>query len=72
MAKERPVKISKSFEGLCCPICGNTERFIEIMEHESHLVDGKLNYLHLIDALTDHYLCYKCGESIEVDMIANK
>ena len=58
-------KRAKTFEGLKCPTCGNGERFIEIMEHESHLVDGNLNYLHLVDAITDHYECCNCGERIE-------
>lgn len=46
--------------------CGNKERFIEVMRFESHLVDGNLNYLHLLDAETDHYTCPDCGDEIRL------
>ncbi len=58
-------------ERLHCSACGNRDRFIEIMEYESHLVDGALNYLHLIDAIVDHYICYTCGERIELNMVCD-
>jgi hypothetical protein len=35
------------------------------MAHETHLVDGRLNYLHLDSALTDHYDCRQCGRQVE-------
>ena len=51
---------------LKCKACGNADRFIEIMECESHLVDGNLNYVRLADAVTDHYTCCTCGEQVPV------
>jgi hypothetical protein len=50
---------------LKCDACGNSDRFIEIMKSESHLVDGRLNYLHLLEAQTDRYLCAECGQEVE-------
>ena len=50
---------------LRCGKCGNVELFVEIMDHESHLIDGQLNYLHLIDADVDYYLCHVCGETVD-------
>jgi hypothetical protein len=51
---------------LSCRECGNSELFVEIMSHEFHLIDGKLNYLHLLDAVVDHYLCHLCGSKVEM------
>ncbi len=51
---------------LRCESCGNRDLFVEIMSHESHVIDGKLNYLHLLDAEVDHYLCHLCGETVEL------
>jgi hypothetical protein len=51
---------------LSCYSCGNRDRFIEVMSYESHLVDSKLNYLHLLEALVDHYRCDTCGEVVEL------
>jgi len=51
---------------LSCGECGNGELFVEIMSHESHLIDGKLNYLHLLDSAVDHYLCHLCGSTVKV------
>lgn len=51
---------------LHCKECGNNELFVEIMNHESHLIDGKLNYLHLLDSDVDHYLCHVCGNTVEL------
>ena len=51
---------------LRCKSCGNSELFVEIMSYESHLLDGRLNYLHLLDAEVDHYLCHICGETVEL------
>jgi len=56
---------SKPEPVLRCAECGNVELFVEIMNHESHLIDGQLNYLHLIDAEVDHYLCHICGKVID-------
>ena len=53
---------------LKCKECGNSDVFIEIMSHEAHLVDGALNYLHLLDAHVDHYLCRECGVTVELSI----
>ena len=57
---------SKSEPSLSCRECGNSDLFVEIVSHESHLIDGKLNYLHLLDSAVDHYLCHLCGNTVEV------
>ena len=49
---------------LVCPTCGNAYRFIEVMAEEAHLVDGNLNYIRLVEAVADHYVCCECDESI--------
>ena len=54
---------------LHCSDCGNMARFVEIMRFESHLVDGSLNYLHLLEADADHYICFQCGKKIAVEEI---
>ena len=48
-----------------CENCGNNELFVQVMNYESHLVDGKLNYLHLLDSEVDHYVCHQCGNAVE-------
>ena len=53
--------------GLVCPECGSRERFIEVMESEAHLVDGNRNYIKLIEGVTDHVICFACGESFDPD-----
>jgi hypothetical protein len=50
---------------LRCPDCDNSPLFVEIMDFESHLVNGDLTYVRLLDAVTDRYICYECSESIE-------
>jgi predicted RNA-binding Zn-ribbon protein involved in translation (DUF1610 family) len=62
-----PVR-TENFEGLQCPACGNKDRFVEIMAYEAHMVDGQLNYLHLLAAETDFYECPECGEQIEFEL----
>jgi len=57
---------------LICDECGNRKRFIEIMDVETHLVGGNLNYLHLLDAVVDHYLCAECGETVEVQTVSKE
>jgi DNA-directed RNA polymerase subunit RPC12/RpoP len=52
---------------LQCPDCGNADRFVEVMRYESHLVDGGLNYLHLLAAEADHYTCFQCGREVAVE-----
>jgi len=51
---------------LHCSSCGNRHLFVEIMSHESHLVDSKLNYVHLLEAQVDHYRCHMCGQVAEL------
>jgi len=51
---------------LVCPDCGNMRRFIEVMAEEAHLVDGNFNYIHLVQAIVDHYVCCECGGSFPV------
>lgn len=50
---------------LVCPDCGNAHRFIEVMEEEAHVVDGDLNYIRLLAATVDHYVCCECAKTIE-------
>jgi transposase len=50
---------------LTCPACGNSDRFIEVMAEEAHLVDGSLKYIRLIEGIVDRYTCWQCGVSIE-------
>jgi hypothetical protein len=51
---------------LYCSGCGNTDRFVEMMSYEFHLVDGRRNYIHLLEAEVDHYICFKCGREVEI------
>jgi DNA-directed RNA polymerase subunit RPC12/RpoP len=55
----------RKYWGLKCPRCGNKDRFLETMAYETHFVDGRLNYLHLDLALTDHYECLECGRRVD-------
>jgi hypothetical protein len=57
---------------LTCPHCGNTSRFIEVMDTEVHVVNGNLDYIRLLAAVVDHYICCECDETIELDEIQNK
>ena len=41
------------------------------MRSESHVVDGNLNYLHLLDAEADHYRCFQCGRSVAIEVLQN-
>jgi len=45
---------------LRCPKCGNSERFLEVVSMESHIVDGNFNYVELVDSWPDHYTCCNC------------
>lgn len=63
----KPIRVAPP--QLCCPVCGNAALFVEIMDFESHLVNGHLNYIRLLDAVTDHYLCHECGERIDPDWL---
>lgn len=57
---------------LTCPQCGNMNRFIEVMAEEAHVVNGRLDYVRLLAAVTDHYVCCECGEPIELGNLENK
>lgn len=50
---------------LVCPKCGNTNRFIEVMAEEAHVVNGRRDYIRLLAAVTDHFICCECDETIE-------
>lgn len=54
----------ESQESLRCPECGNTERFVEVMAVETHLVNGRKDYIRLLEGIADHYLCWGCGATI--------
>jgi len=47
-------------------------RFIEVMAEEAHVVNGRLDYVRLLAAVTDHYVCCECGEPIELGNLENK
>jgi hypothetical protein len=57
--------IANTDDGLICSVCGNKERFVEVMAMEMHLVTGRKDYVRLLDGIPDHYLCYSCGATIE-------
>ncbi|MGA3182058.1 MAG: hypothetical protein ABSF38_17095 [Verrucomicrobiota bacterium] len=62
---KRNRSIAKADDGLTCAECGNKERFIEVMDVEIHLVNGRRDYIRLLDGITDHYICWCCGATIE-------
>jgi DNA-directed RNA polymerase subunit RPC12/RpoP len=68
MSQKSPRVTTKPLKGLRCEECGNTDLFIEVMAHESHIVDGQMNYLHLFEAEVDRYECRECGEEVEWDL----
>ena len=47
----------KTDDGIICSVCGNNERFIEVMAVETHLVNGRKDYIRLIEGIGDHYVC---------------
>ena len=54
----------KSQDLLVCSECGNTERFAEVMAVEIHLVNGRKDYIRLLEGIADHYRCWNCGAAI--------
>ena len=54
-------------DSLVCPHCGNTNRFIEVMAEEAHVVNGRRDYIRLLAAVVDHYVCCECSETIELE-----
>lgn len=61
----------KTDDGLICSVCGNKERFIEVMAEETHLVNGRKDYIRLLDGIADHYRCWSCGATVK-DATATK
>ena len=72
MRQQLKPKPDESLKRLHCFTCGNDDRFIQVMEYESHLVDANHNYLHLLDAEVSCYYCYSCGEKIDFDFMDHK
>jgi DNA-directed RNA polymerase subunit RPC12/RpoP len=68
---KRSCSTVKEDHGLICSVCGNKERFIEVMAVETHLVNGRKDYIKLLDGIADHYLCWNCGATIQ-NATANK
>ena len=50
---------------LICPACQNKERFIEIMDVETHLVNGQRDYIKLLEGIPDRYLCWECVSLVQ-------
>jgi hypothetical protein len=50
---------------LVCSACGNTERFVEVMAVETHLVNGRKDYIRLLEGIADHYRCWNCGSKVK-------
>jgi hypothetical protein len=59
------MKSKSSNWNLVCPCCDNKDRFVEVMAKEVHLVNGQRDYIRLLEAVTDYYICTECGERIE-------
>ena len=55
----------KKSDALVCSICGNKERFIEVMAVETHLVNGQRDYIRLLEGIAENYHCWYCGATIE-------
>ena len=62
----------KTDDGLICPVCGNKERFIEVMAEETHLVNARKDYIRLLEGITDHYRCWSCGARVKDATAAKK
>jgi len=43
---KRNCSTAKNDDGLICSVCGNKERFIEVMAEETHLVSGAAARIH--------------------------
>jgi hypothetical protein len=57
---------------LICLRCGNDKRFIEVMAEEAHLVNGRGDYIKLIEGIVDRHLCWVCGARIEAGSFVSK
>jgi len=67
MRKNAKSPVTQKPWNLVCPACGNTGYFIEVMEEEAHVVNGKRDYIRLLVGIVDHYVCGECAETIELD-----
>jgi len=59
------VAVQQTENRLICPRCRNTDRFIEVMAEEAHVINGRRDYIRLFVGIVDHYACGDCGETIE-------
>ena len=70
MGKDRSLRGNRT-PVIRCRKCGNSDVFVEVMSYESHLVNGCLDYLHLLAAEVGHYLCWECGSWVDAPGISN-
>jgi hypothetical protein len=54
---------------LKCAQCGNSELFVEIVAHQLNLVNGAMDYVHLIESATDKYRCHYCHRIIKPRLV---
>jgi hypothetical protein len=69
---KRNGSIANTNDGLFCSVCGNKERFIEVMAEETHLVNGRKDYIRLLDGIADHYRCWRCGATVKESTASKK
>lgn len=50
---------------LCCPVCGNEDRFEEVMYYSVNLLDGNMTYTRSLWHDVDFYRCFECGTEVE-------
>ncbi len=62
---KRESKGSTKPNRLICPACHNKDRFIEVMDVETHLVNGQKDYIRLLEGIPGRYLCWECGDLVE-------
>jgi hypothetical protein len=62
-----PTHNDNGLSRLACSVCGNKDRFIEVMAEEAHLVNGRKDYIRLLEGIVDRYLCWKCGAKVETE-----
>ncbi len=65
MANHRADGAGSNHRSLRCRHCGNSDKFLEVMLRESHVVNGDLVYIHLAEAVVDEYRCLDCGELVK-------
>ena len=64
----RTCPADKDLSLLTCSLCGNKDRFIEVMAEEAHLVNGRREYIKLLEGVVDRYLCWQCGAAVETEV----